>query len=238
MTVQEMHYDLKTKCNKLDSQQFRNLIIPEIDWKLNEAIGIFIKSIAEPRFAQTIGLEFSQRSIDDLRTIIVDEYNITPTQIGTTSNYEAILPTNYQHLIKSYILADKNTCTGKKLKCIVRKHQEEHEIQPFDESSFEWRECNIHFVGNTIKIFTDGIFVPKNFVMDYIKKHPYVNYSQGFSNTGYLMPDGATLVSINQDCILPQQVHREIVDLAVLIITGEINPNELQIKANKQQLNN
>ena len=42
-----MHYDLKLKLNKLDSNQYRNLLVPEIDWVLNEAETIFIKSIAK-----------------------------------------------------------------------------------------------------------------------------------------------------------------------------------------------
>ena len=49
MSVKDMHYDFKTKLNKLDSNLYRNLQIPEIDRKLNEAMFIFIKSIAEPR---------------------------------------------------------------------------------------------------------------------------------------------------------------------------------------------
>ena len=48
MTIQEMHYDFKMKLNKIDSEQYRNLRIPEIDWKLNEALEIFIKINAEP----------------------------------------------------------------------------------------------------------------------------------------------------------------------------------------------
>ena len=52
MSIKRMHYDLKVKLNKVDSQQYRNLLIPEIDWALNEAQNIFIKNIAEPRKMQ------------------------------------------------------------------------------------------------------------------------------------------------------------------------------------------
>ena len=45
MNIREMHYDVKKKINKLDSQQNRNLLIPEIDWALNEAMSLFIKMI-------------------------------------------------------------------------------------------------------------------------------------------------------------------------------------------------
>ena len=45
MLIEDMHYDFKQKINKIDSQKYRNLRIPEIDWKLNEAQEIFIKTV-------------------------------------------------------------------------------------------------------------------------------------------------------------------------------------------------
>ena len=48
MTIQDMHYDFKKKLNKIDSQQNRNLLIPEIDWTLNEAQELFVKITAFP----------------------------------------------------------------------------------------------------------------------------------------------------------------------------------------------
>ena len=69
MSIKRMHYDVKVKLNKVDSQQFRGLLIPEIDWALNEALGIFIKRIAEPRKIQQpfdFGFEKNQRYIDDI----------------------------------------------------------------------------------------------------------------------------------------------------------------------------
>ena len=43
MTVEEMHYDFKLKFNKLDSQDYQNFQVPEIDWILNEAQWVFLK---------------------------------------------------------------------------------------------------------------------------------------------------------------------------------------------------
>ena len=45
MTVQEMHYDFKMKLNKIDSEQYRNLRVPEIDWLLNEILQIYHRVI-------------------------------------------------------------------------------------------------------------------------------------------------------------------------------------------------
>ena len=66
MNIKEMQYDLKFKLNKIDSSQYKNLRIPEIDWVLNESIELFVKNIAQPRFSQILGFEINQRNIDDV----------------------------------------------------------------------------------------------------------------------------------------------------------------------------
>ena len=81
MTTREMHYDIKFKLNKIDSQQNKNLKIPEIDWVINEANEILIKLIAQPRVKNQFGFETSQRTIDDIRTIVRNNVVITPTKI-------------------------------------------------------------------------------------------------------------------------------------------------------------
>ena len=62
MNAREMHYDFKQKLNKIDSQKYRNLLVPEIDWKLNEAQEVFVKIIAEPRLRSQLGFEINQRN--------------------------------------------------------------------------------------------------------------------------------------------------------------------------------
>ena len=77
MDIRSLQYDFKQKLNKVDSQQYRNLKIPEIDWKLNEAADIYIKTIVEPRKFNNLGFETSQRTIDDIRTIVKNNEIIT-----------------------------------------------------------------------------------------------------------------------------------------------------------------
>lgn len=94
MKIQDMHYDFKTRLNKLDSNQYRNLLIPEIDRKLNEAAYLFVKMIAEPRVVKGAGLEFNQRTTDDIRTIVVDSFSLATTTTDNI-NYFVTLPTDY-----------------------------------------------------------------------------------------------------------------------------------------------
>ena len=235
MTIKDMHYDFKTKLNKLDSNQYRNIQIPDIDRKLNEASFMFIKSIAEPRFAKEIGLEMNQRTIEDLRTIIVDNTELTATAYDNYS-YTVTLPVDYLLPANLKVIASKNSCKSVSCDVIIRKHGDKHENSSFDKSSFEWREVNAHFLDNRIRLFTDGIFIIEKLVLDYLRKMLYMHNAEDWDTAGYTLPDG-TLLTGTQDCELPDIVHHEIVDLAVLITSGEINARDYSLKQAKIQLN-
>lgn len=235
MTIKDMHYDFKSKLNKIDSSQYRNLYIPEIDRKLNEAAYIFIKSIAQPRFAENMGIEMNQRTIEDLRTLIIDGKILPATTINNI-DYFVTIPDDYLYPANMKVLASKGSCTEKVCEVIVRKHNDKHELSPFDISSFEWREVNVHFVQDKIRIFTDGTFIIHSIELDYLRKMEYMHNAEDFNATGYELPNG-TLLTGRQDCELTEEVHGEIVDLAVLITSGEINAVDFQLKQMKIQLN-
>lgn len=237
MNTRGMHYDVKTKLNKIDSQQYRNLRVPEIDWTLNEALEIYIKLIAQPRVTNHLGFEINQRSIDDIRTIVVNNLVLTPIAINS-NEYYVELPEDYMFYVSSEITMSKTGCNSRKTQQVkVRQHDDMFNTSPFDTSSFEWREVNIIFYENRIKIFTDGTFIPTSLQLNYIRKHIYIHNAQDFLPTGsYTLPDGTVLTGF-QDCELPEHTHREIVDLAVLIMSGNLQTGDYQIKQAKLNLN-
>lgn len=235
MDIKGMQYDFKQKLNKVDSQQYRNLRVPEIDWSLNEAYEIFIKSIAEPRYRNGLGFEINQRSIDDIRTIVINDFSIVPTQIDTKTWF-VTLPENYMFFISAYIEVTKTNCGTKRCRAILRQHDDKHEENTFTNSSYEWEEINIRFYEEGIKIFTDGTFTPNSLKLDYIRKPAYIHNAQDFLPTNsYTLPDGTVLTG-TQDCELPEHTHREIVDIAVLITTGNLQIPDYQIKQEKRNL--
>ena len=126
MEIDEMHYDLKLKLNKLDSNQYRNLLVPEIDWVLNEAETIFIKSIAQPRFRKNLGFEMNQRTIDDIRTVVVNQVDTNGSCVVATKlddeSYLAPLPDNYWFFLSGKALASEDGCSDK-----VRLYQIQHD---------------------------------------------------------------------------------------------------------------
>lgn len=226
-----MHYDFKIKLNKVDSQQYKNLLIPEIDWVLNEAQELFVKMFAQPRLRNHLGFEMNQRGTDDIRTIVVNK-----NCLDVLDNI-VVLPDNYWHFIKANVEISKGTCVNIKASFYVRQHDDNFEQSPFDRSSFEWRTVNGVFYENGVKFYTDGTFTVDKFCVSYIKKLQYIHNAKNFRNGQYNLPSN-TLLSGSVNCELPDHTHREIVDIAVLLVTGQIQIPDYQIKLDKLNLNN
>ena len=231
MTIKEMHYDFKKKFNKVDSQKNRNVLVPEIDWFLNEAEEIFIKLIAEPRGKSNLGFETSQRTTEDIKSIVVSKI-IVPNPITKVVS----LPVDYKYYIAGNCTITKEKCANKKAKFFIVQHDDENEDSIFNESSFEWREVNAVFNSNGLQVFTDGTFTVNNVSITYIRKTLYMHNAEDFRVGGYIMPSGVALTgSVN--CELPDHTHREIVDIAVMLASSEIQTSDYQVKLNKLNFN-
>lgn len=233
-TIKNMHYDFKQKLNKIDSFKNRNFQIPEIDWKLNEALNIFIKMVAQPKFNQIAGFETSQRSIDSIRPLIIEEKEIVPVKTKVIDDiYSATLPIDYMHHLASTGLCKKNDCSAF-IRTTPIQHDDKENI--FYSSSFEWRELNILFSGNTIRFKSDGTFVIEKVYLTYIKLPKYIHNATDYIGGTYRLPDGTVLTGF-QDCELPVDTLSEIVDIAVLITTGDLL-SSYQLKQSKLQITN
>lgn len=233
--IENMHYDFKMKLNKGDSQKWRNLKIQEIDWKLNEALQLYVKTIAEPRFRDTLGLEINQRIIDDLRPILKEGVEVNTTSFDSTT-YNITLPDDYWYMASTSAIGSKNPCIGVKLKCNEREHNDQFEDSPFDNSNFEWRETNFVYHSGGMRFFTDGTFSVDKAIIDYLLEPSYIHFAEGLGSDGYQLPDGTQLTG-KQSAPFSSTVCREIVDIAVAITAGDLQMSDLQVKLMKMRLN-
>lgn len=231
MLIQEMHYDVKMKLNKLDSQQYQNLIVPQIDWLLNEAQELFVKMVAMPRLASHYGYEIGQRTFMDIRTIVEEDIEIIPNEENTI-----VLPENFWFYVTSYCAMKKNSCVSKSHKIFIRQHDDDFENSPFDRSSFEWRTVNGVFHGNKLKLYASDFTIEKVF-LTYIHKLTYIHNAESFGAGGYKLPGSTALLTGSVNCELPESTHREIVDIAVLLATGQLQIPDYQIKKDKLTIN-
>lgn len=241
MNAREMHYDFKQKLNKIDSQKYRDLYVPEIDWKLNEAQEVFVKRIAQPLTISGWGFESNSRAIEDIISIVVDQNMQTGNCITTTqydtNRYKATVPDDYWFHIRSKVIASKGNCLNVVLDTHQRQHDDLHERSPFDRSSFEWRYVNMEYNEDGFVMFTDGTFTISKFCLSYIRTPGRIQNAQDYQGGTYTALDGTVLTGF-ANCELPAVTHREIVDIAVLITTGDLQIPDYAVKANKLQLTN
>lgn len=230
-----MHYDFKKKLNKVDSQQYKNLLIPEIDWVLNEAQSLFIDMIAQPRLHQHLGFERSQKNIDDIRTVVVEDSCLSVVSSNSVSTLFA-LPEDYRYYIKGEVKMSKEPCGDSVGRLHIQRQGDEFEEHSFYDSSYEWRHVNGEFVGGGLRAYHKD-FTIVDLCINYIKNPLYIHNADNFRNGTYNLPSGETLIG-TQNSELPSHTHREVVDLAVLITTGEIQAPDFQQKFTKIQLDN
>lgn len=228
MNIREMHYDFKQKFNSVDSQKDEDYLVPEIDWFLNESQEELVKLIANPRYKNEYGFEVDQRAIDDIRTIVINQTPQTAQAVSIfdTSSYIATLPTDYWWYLNSKVYATKDSCTSVRMFTKEVQHDDEHEISPFERSSFFWRQAVIRFNSLGILIFNNnGEFVVNSLCLDYLKRPLEMHNAADWEGGSYTKLDGTVLTG-RQDCIFPITIHREIVNLAVLIASKR-KPNKL-----------
>lgn len=235
MSIQNMHYDFKMKLNKIDSQKYRNFRVQEIDWKLNQALRIRIKTIAQPRFASQLGVEVNQRTIQDIRPLVVENKRQDVAEFGDNKSYSVALPDDHWFTLSLSSLGNKGRCT-ELLDVNEVTHDDRVEGDSFAESSFEWREINAKYYSAGIRLYTDGSFSLSAMYIDYIKKVDYIHNAAASQTGQYKLADG-TLLTGTKSSPFSSDIEDEIVDLAVLITTGNLQIPDYQLKMANLKLN-
>ena len=232
MTVKEMHYQFKLDFNKLDSNQNRDVFVPEIDVYLNRAQEIFIETVIFPRNTSLNipGLENSQKNIDDVRSLVVSEEKLS------VSSDKVTLPNKYKHYIRGRAKGVKGSCSSSEIVLHIRKHDMMFEENPNTSSSFEWRTLNGTFIEQGIKLYNKDFKVDEIY-LTYLRKPKYIHNAEDFEPGGSYRNFSGELLTGTQDCELPENVHSTIVDIAVFLATGSINSPEYNVKKEKLNFN-
>ena len=103
-TIEEMHYDFRLKCDRIDSLSQQDFNPAEIDWFLNEAQELLVKSKYSINNAYRAGLEHTQKRIDDLSSILIkhpEQPDLVPVSLGDVAELElSRLKYPYLHLVR------------------------------------------------------------------------------------------------------------------------------------------
>lgn len=224
-----MHWLIRQRVNRLDSQRKQNLKTEELNVILNSAQETLVKTIVSPRYKQNVnnllGFEAIQRNREDIRNIVVDYVPLKVEKLG--DNYSVKLPEDYLFHEASYAIC--KDCPGKKLRTFIPQKGDLHEENPFEKSDLLFAEINIEFIeGNRIKIYAD--FEISGFLISYVRRPKKIYHS----TSSYIDLDGDEIKG-DSECELSVSIHEDIVDYAAYLIAGSLGSSDLNTKIEKLQ---
>jgi len=232
MTAREMITRLRSALNKVDSRKYENLRIPALDAALNDAVITFVKFVAQPRLARQMGYESSGRSIHDIRTLVREYESIPiPNTDGISSTLS--LPEDFLFYAKCRSTIKKGECTKNVLCTYVDLDDDEND--KLYESSFTWNVLNVRLNDKGLVFLHNGSFIVSTSRLSYLKQPAYVHNAQDYGDGTYTTGGGVVLTG-SQDCELPDHTHVEIVRLAALLLSGDLQMPDYQVKQANYQL--
>lgn len=223
-----LHWEIKNRANKLDSNHYLDLKKSQIDAAINQAVFLFKEHFA---FVNRFPFEANQSRLDMLSPLVVKGVTLDVIDNKVT------LPNNYANLIRA-----SAKCGDADIPVNFVKSEELTVIlnDPYRNPSQRW--------GRVIGVFGEStiyIYGSDQITIDYIKQHKPVFFG-GYDTIEFLdqqrrgLP--TTAYSQNSDPVdleLSFAYKDIIIDLAVYIITGFTeNPNLLNIVNTRLNLTN
>lgn len=240
MNINSLHYDFKTKFDKVDSTKRRNFLPAQIDWLLNEAAILFTNEIYKK-------YEETQSTIDDLATITINSPEEQPFIVPTNNNgvykfSSSSFLFKYKHLVRLRAEAAKTGCGTKVIKCVPKQHDDLSDVleSPFEDPSYEWRRIPYTQAKNSTTFGDTSFYLYTNNKFTITKVYPeYIKIPRRCFFGGYNSLDGQYVIGDPQVTLdLPESVHERVVDIAVREAAREIAIPNFEVYNQKTITNN
>jgi len=231
MTIREMGYDFDLKIDKVASFSKEDFNVAEKDWLLNEAQNVFIKTRYGMHNSYGFGFEVTQKRIDDLSKLVV-KFPLQPALVPTLNEgiYEVSLSQlayDYMFFIRGQALVDKECSKWASLNLVQHDDLNHLLCDPFNDP--DEKEVPFNFGRSTSVENAASIYIYPGQLTIYEVKLEYIQHPPRLNSGGYVYIDNITYPE--QDCMLAEHTHPEIVDIAVAIASGIIeHPDYVSIK--------
>lgn len=200
-----MHIRFRTLFNRINANKNKSFLPQEIDILLNDQMSKFIEiRTTRKSNAKTEGFEDTQKRLDDIRVVLKEGTTLPNAsvmgkeQLQLTSFLKGkavVLPANYRKLVDdssntftmcaNYEEVPNRLFSSEVVKKALRDSF--HTTHPLSPIS--------ELVGNTLRVYEN------NFIVSAI----HITYVYNYPNIAYN----------TQDCVLPEEAQREIIDMAV-----------------------
>lgn len=225
MTVQEMHTSFLQGLQRVNANAYDYLTADEIDYWINRAQERFIKDRAFiTGDVKRIGFEGNQKRLDDIRTIVVQNYQDLWPMNGGAAWFQADLPEDYLYLVNLRANIRKDVCgnvtTGSPQDEVPVRVVDNAEVYFMQRNPFargQWNSPLATISENDISVYQDGeSYILEGITADYIRNPETIDLALG------------------QDCELAEHTHQEIVDIAVKNVLEAIESPRYQTNSAEQ----
>ena len=222
MTSVEMHIGFRVKFNQVNANKNKAFLSQEIDLFLNDQMDKFVelRTDREGNYKNE-GFEESQRRLDEIRTVIKENSTnaaLTPPGTLVLSSFDKgkkiTLPVDYKKLVFDGCDTDapcnfkysyvQNRLTSNQLIGHVL-HDKYHTSHPDSPVS--------QIVNSELRVYENNFTVT----------HIYITYVYDYPRIVYNV----------QDCVLPKDTHREIVDMAVSKVNAILRTGNYEAYVNE-----
>jgi len=215
--VQTLQIKLKQRLNKLDSSDYDNVEC----WQFIEA---YNKAQVEWCRRQLVGSnvlkqgdEQSAHRIDDLQSLMTTQ-TLTLNALQLYSETVS-MPVDYFAFKRLELFATKDCCKEPRLMAVYETEEGNVSNDLLDlnkEPSFEWGETFMTFIGNKIRIYTNGNFDISQANLIYYKQPTKIQIN------GCQDPYTGIVATADVDPTLKDDIVEVIIDDAVSILAGDI----------------
>ncbi len=223
MIIDRLHYEIKARFNKLNSNHYQDFYPAELDDSINKAQDDLVEMFYSGNNSKEykIGFEVTQQRTDMLSNLVVNS-SIVPTLV-TTNQYRMALPTDYKHFINGRVIMQgcSNPFT---LYIVTHNDLTQKMIDVNHKPSKTWGRCLGVFRSDGLHIYSDGVVTSVEFT--YIKK-PRQVFISGYDTLEFLagISGSPSSASPQQQCELNEQCHDILVEMTVQYLSRVFENN-------------
>lgn len=216
-SAEEIITKIKLRINKLDSKDYDNIE----RWQLLEAFDraslYFVRSNLHGLNILKEGEEGSDRKIDDLNVLLVDNYSL-PLSSKKKERNIYIKPADYLEFNRLYVKVDCGDCKDETINVYLAKNSDVIKSlrDPYRRPSFDWRESFAVITENGVEIYHNGEFDIREALLSYYRRPSRLELA-GEINLSTGMPYLASSFSEFKD-----DTTEVIIDLAAKLISADI----------------
>lgn len=225
----ELHWEVRRKLNRFNSDHQKKMTVPAMDSILNEALELVLQNAAvfyEVREDMMLNLAPLERRDVELQVTESDK------------KVKAKLPEDWYKITRVVAVATNKKCNSTD-KLIVRTFQtqklSEGLISPYWKPSFEWRETiGLRDTEEYYDVYHNDDFTIDSVLIDYIKKHPRIQ-APSLSEKGFYIDGYGELAKEDKGLLLDSHYQkRQICDVAALIAMRDLSDiQDFQTQLNK-----